>query len=117
MKMRANNVLVEPESWPTQKLGSILLPDNNQVKAKFARGIVKGVGPGLWLHSGDRPPIEVETEDHILYYKASAAPIVVQGREMHIVQEREILAILETGDFGDLTESDHKIGDNTHASN
>lgn len=115
MKMLANNILVDPEGWPTQKLGSIILPDNQAAKERFARGIVTEVGPGLWLHNGDRPPIEVSVGDHVLYFKASAAKIVVRNKEMDIIQEREILAILETGDFGDLKESDHKIGDNTHA--
>lgn len=106
MKMRANNILVDPEGWPTQKLGLILLPDNNESKAKFARGVVKEVGPGLWLHNGERPPIEVNVGDHVLYFKAGAASIVVQKTEMHIIQEREILAILEPGDFGELNEGE-----------
>lgn len=107
MRMLANNILVDPEGWPTQKLGSIVLPDNQEAKARFAKGIVKAVGPGLWLHSGDRPPIEVAVGDHVLYFKAAAAGIVVQRKEMHIIQEREILAILEDGDFGTLGEPDN----------
>ena len=102
MKMRANYILVDPEPWTEQKLGTILLPDNQSAKAKFARGTVKAVGPGLFLPNGDRPPIEAEVGDHVLYFKAGAASIVVNGTEAHIVQEREILAILEPGDFGNI---------------
>lgn len=111
MKMLANNILVDPEGWPTQKLGLILLPDNNESKAKFARGVVREVGPGLWLHNGTRPPIEVDLGDHILYYKVDAADIVVQGKEMHIIQERCVIAILEPGDFGVVDENDPKEND------
>ena len=100
MKMLANNVLVDPQGWPTQKLGSIVLPDNQEARAKFAKGLVVAVGPGLWLHNGDRPPIEVSVGDHVLYFKASAAKIVVKKKEMDLVQERVLLAILEPGDFG-----------------
>ena len=104
MKMLANCILVDPEPWTTTKQGSIVLPDNIQVKEKFSRGVVKEVGPGLWLHNGDRPKIEVDVRDHILYYKADAAPIIVQGREMHIILERNAIAILEDGDFDNLGE-------------
>jgi chaperonin GroES len=106
MKMLANNILVDPEGWPTQKLGSIVLPDNQEAKERFARGVVREVGSGLWLHNGSRPPIEVDIGDHVLYFKAGAAKIVVQEKEMHIVQEREIIAILEPGDFGTVNEGE-----------
>ena len=108
MKMRANYVLVSPEGWPEAKLGSILLPDNDESKKKFARGTVIEVGPGLWLPNGERPPIEVSTGDHVLYFKAGAASIVVNEQNMHIVQEREILAILEPGDFSSEETKDAK---------
>jgi len=111
MRMLANNILVDPEGWPTQKLGSIILPDNQESKERFARGVVTEVGPGLWLHNGDRPPIEVSVGDHVLYFKASAAKIVVQGKEMDIVQEREILAILDEGDFGTHDKGDSDAAD------
>jgi len=101
MEMRANYVLVNPEPWTEMKLGRIILPDNQEAKAKFTRGVVQKVGPGLWLPNGERPPVEVNEGDHILYFKAGAAKIVVQEREMDIIQEREILAILESGDFAD----------------
>ena len=111
MKMRANYILVEPEGWPTQKLGLIVLPDNQEAKAKFARGLVKETGPGLWLHNGERPPIEVNVGDHVLYFKAGAASIIVQETEMHIIQEREILAILEPGDFGEVDAENSQEGE------
>ena len=104
MKMRANYILIETETWVEQKVGSIAIP--TAAKNAFARGIVKGVGPGLFLPNGERPPIEAEVGDHVLYFKASAAGIVVSGQEMHIVQEREILAILEPNDFTDEGDSD-----------
>lgn len=113
MRMLANNVLVNPQPWTTQKLGSIVLPDNQEARAKFAKGVVVEVGPGLWLHNGDRPPIEVNVGDHVLYFKASAAKIVVQKKEMHIVQERELLAILDSGDFGTFNDDE---GDSNAAS-
>ena len=110
MIMRANYILVDPEPWTTQKLGSIVLPDNQVSREKFSKGVVKEVGPGLRLHNGERPPIEVKEGDHVLYFKAGAASIVVGGQEMHIIQERELLAILEPGDFSTLdTETERAV--------
>lgn len=99
MKMLADNVLVRPEPWTTVKQGSILLPDTAKVKDTFARGEVKRVGPGLFHPNGDRPPIEVNVGDHILFYKRNGVPIIVSEEEHLIVSEREILAILGDDDF------------------
>ncbi|KKK93838.1 hypothetical protein LCGC14_2688880 [marine sediment metagenome] len=98
MKMLANNVLVDPEPWTTIKIGLIVIPDGE--KNKFCKGVVREVGPGLWMANGTQCKIEVDVDDHVLYYKAAAVAIAVGGKEMHIIQEREIISILEEGDFG-----------------
>ena len=97
MKMLANNILVRPESWAERKLGKIIVPSGTE--EKFARGEVLAVGTGLYLANGDRPPVEAQVGDHVLYFKASADDIVVGGVNSHLVQERQIIAILEPGDF------------------
>ena len=105
MKMLADNVLVRPEPWPETKLGAILMPDNSAEKKNFARGVVKEVGPGLFLSNGDRPPIEAEVGDHILFYKSNGVQLIVDKLDMVVISERTIIAILEPGDFGELEES------------
>ena len=106
MRMLANNILVDPEMWTEKKLGSIFLPDNDKAKAVFSRGTVKAVGPGLWLPNGTQCVVEMDVGDHILYYTANSVPIVIGGREMQIVREQEVLAILSPSDFGDETEGE-----------
>ena len=106
MKMLANNILVNPEMWTEKKLGSIFLPADSKAKAVFSRGTVEGVGPGLWLSNGTQCPVEMKAGDHILYYTANAIPIVIGGREMQIVREQEVLAILSPSDFGSETEGE-----------
>ena len=93
MRMLANHILVAPLSWPEQRQGRILLPDNHDTRQSFTHGIVQATGPGLFLPNGERPPIEVQPGDHILYYSASGKPFIVQGTEMHLIQEREVIAI------------------------
>ena len=112
MRMLADNILVDPEKSTERQIGSIHLPDNRTAKQAFARGIVIEIGPGCWLHNGERPPVEMIVGDRILYYHANAAPIVVDRKEMHIVREREVLAILDPDDVKSRVE-----GESSHASN
>ncbi len=99
MRMLADYILVNPDPWPEQRQGTILIPRGLETEKRFARGEVKGVGPGLCLANGDHSEVEVDPGDAILYFKVHAADIVVDGINMHIIQEREVLAILESGDF------------------
>ena len=98
MQMLASNVLVYPEKRTEQKIGSIVLPDNDERAKAFARGTVKEVGPGLFLQNGDRPAVEVIEGDRVLYFKAGAINIVVEKQDMHIIREAEIVAILDQND-------------------
>lgn len=107
MIMKADNILVEPLIWTMVKRGSILLPDNAAVKNSFAHGVVKGVGPGLWLQCGEQCKVEVEVGDKVLYGKSRRLEILVAGEEMHIIREQDVLAILEDGDFETEQETDN----------
>lgn len=111
MKMLAAHVLVDPERWTEAKIGSIFLPENSEDRKRFARGTVKAVGPGLCTLTGAHNPIDVKVGDHVLYYKADAINITVNERDMHIVIERALVAILEPGDFGTLDEGDSNASD------
>lgn len=115
MEMRANNILVAPESPEEQSIGTILLP--MKVQDSFARGTVKAVGPGLWLQSGKQIPIEVAAGDRVLYFMESAAPLIVKGQNMHIIQEQQILAILEPKDFQDISFDENQNQENVNATN
>ncbi len=107
MIMKADNILVEPMVWPKIKQGSILLPDNAGVKKNFDHGIVKGVGPGLWLQCGEQCKVEVVEGDKVLYCKSRRLEILVAGKEMHIIREQDVLAVLEDGDFEIEQETDN----------
>ncbi len=104
MKMLANWILVRPEPWTTKKLGSIILPDSS--REHYGRGVVVAKGPGVWLHSGCQIPIEMEVGDHILYFKQAAIEITYKETLMHTIVEKEVLAILKPGDFGELDKHD-----------
>jgi chaperonin GroES len=71
--------------------GGIVLPDN--AKEKPQQGRVLSVGDGRLLASGGRVPHEVSEGDRVLLPRWAGAEVVINGQELLIVSEDEILAI------------------------
>lgn len=70
--------------------GGILLPEN--AKEKPTQGKVLAVGPGKLLDNGQRSTPSVATGDIILFGKYSGTEITVDGVEVIILRESDILA-------------------------
>ena|SRR5690242_6606166 len=75
------------------KLGSLYIPDS--AKEKPQRGEVVAIGAGKMLDSGERVPPEVKAGDQVLFGKYSGSEVKVDGQEVLIVREDEILGVLE----------------------
>jgi chaperonin GroES len=72
--------------------GGIIIPDT--AKEKPMEGKVLAVGNGRVLDSGKRLPVEVKVGDTILFGKYSGTEIKVDGEEVLVVREDEVLAIV-----------------------
>ena len=70
--------------------GGIFLPEN--AKEKPQQGKVLAVGPGKLLDSGERAKLDVGVGDTILFGKYSGTEITVDGVEVIIMRESDILA-------------------------
>ncbi|QDU79274.1 10 kDa chaperonin [Polystyrenella longa] len=70
--------------------GGIVLPD--AAKEKSQRGEVVALGPGRLLDSGERCPIGLEVGDQVLFGKYGGSDIEVDGEEVKILRESDILA-------------------------
>ena len=70
--------------------GGIVLPDT--AKEKPQRGKVLSVGPGKMLDSGERSPVGVVEGDEVLFGKYAGTEIKVDGEEIKILRETDILA-------------------------
>jgi chaperonin GroES len=70
--------------------GGIVLPDT--AKEKPQRGKVLAVGPGKLLDSGERAEIGVKEGDEVLFGKYSGTDIKIDGNEIKILRESDILA-------------------------
>ena len=72
--------------------GGIIIPDT--AKEKPQEGQVLAVGNGKILENGTKLPLDVKVGDKILFGKYSGTDIKIDGEEVLILREDEVLAIL-----------------------
>lgn len=73
--------------------GGIIIPDS--AKEKPQQGEVVAVGSGKMLDSGTRVDLVVKPGDRILFGKYSGSEVTLDGEEVVIFREDEILGILD----------------------
>jgi len=83
-------IVVEPVAAEETTAGGIVLPDSAQEKPQ--RGVVLAVGPGKLLDSGERGELSVAVGDEVIYGKYAGSDIEVDGREVKILRESDVLA-------------------------
>jgi len=83
--------LVEGE----QKSGGIIIPDSAREKPQ--RGEVIAAGSGKVKDDGKRVPLDVKTGDLILFGKYTSQEVKLDGEELLIMREDEVLAIIDGG--------------------
>jgi chaperonin GroES len=88
-----DRVLVRRHEPETKSRGGIIIPDT--AKEKPMEGEVIAVGSGLRGEDGKRHPLDVTKGDRILLGKWSGTDIVIDGEELLIIKESEILGIIE----------------------
>jgi chaperonin GroES len=85
-----DRVVVEPKEAEEMTAGGIFLPDT--AKEKPQRGTIVAIGPGKLLESGMRGHLSVGVGDEVIYGKYSGSEIEVDGRDVKILRETDILA-------------------------
>ena len=88
-----DRVLVEQCEAEERTSGGIVLPDTAQEKPQ--RGIVRAVGPGKLLESGERGEMSIKLGDEVFYGKYAGTDVEVDGETMQIMRENDILAIID----------------------
>jgi chaperonin GroES len=87
-----DRVVVRRVEEKEQKRGGIIIPDS--AKEKPQRGEVVAAGGGKPLEDGKIIPLDVKVGDKILFGKYSGSEITVDGEELLILREDEILGVL-----------------------
>ncbi len=85
-----DRVVIKQIEAEEKTAGGIVLPDT--AKEKPQRGNVLAVGPGKLLDSGSRAEIGVKEGDEVLFGKYSGTDLKVDGEEVKILRESDILA-------------------------
>ena len=87
-----DRVVVQPSEAEATTAGGIVLPDSAREKPQ--RGKVIAVGPGKLLDSGNRGEMSVAVGDIVIYGRYGGSEVEVNGVEMKILRESDILAKL-----------------------
>jgi chaperonin GroES len=89
-----NDKIVVQKAEAEQKTeGGIYLPSGSQEKP--LEGIVVAVGPGTRNDKGERQELQVKAGDRVLYSKYSGTEFKQDGKELLIISEKDVLAIIE----------------------
>lgn len=88
-----DNVLIEPLEAEEKTASGILLPDTAKEKGQI--GQVVAVGKGKVGPKGDVHPMVVKVGDTVMYKKWGGNEVKVDGKEMTLVGQEDVLAIVE----------------------
>jgi chaperonin GroES len=95
MKFRPlhDRVLVRRVESDSKTAGGIIIPDT--AKEKPQEGEIVSVGPGARRDDGSISSLDVKTGDKILFGKWSGTEVKVNGEELLIMKESDIMGIME----------------------
>jgi len=88
-----DRVLVKRVEEEEKTRGGIIIPDT--AKEKPQEGEVVAVGPGARDDSGKVQALDVKTGDRILFGKWSGTEVKLDGKDLLIMKESDILGVLE----------------------
>lgn len=88
-----DRVIVSRIAESEQGRGGIIIPDTAQEKPQ--EGEVMAVGEGKYQADGARQPLDVRAGDRVLFGKYSGVEIKLDGKEVLILREDEILGVIE----------------------
>ena len=87
-----DRVLVERVEGEEKTAGGLIIPDS--AKEKPAEGVIVSAGAGLRDESGDRIALDVKAGDKVLFGKWSGTEVTVDGKELLIMKESDILGMI-----------------------
>jgi chaperonin GroES len=92
IKPLGDRVVIRPAQREEVTASGVILPDT--AKEKPQRGTILAVGPGKVGDNGQRTALEVTEGSEVLYAKYAGTEVKVNGEDLLIVSEKDILAIV-----------------------
>jgi chaperonin GroES len=95
MKIRPlhDRVIVKREEEERKSPGGIVIPDT--AAEKPIRGKIIAVGKGKILENGNVRPLDIKVGDKILFGKYSGTEIKVDGDDLLVMREEDVVAVIE----------------------
>jgi chaperonin GroES len=88
-----DNVLIRRLEVEEEQQGSIIIPDT--AKEKPQEGQVLAVGPGRRQEDGSRRQLGVTVDNKVLFGKYAGTEITIDGEELLVMRELDLLGIVE----------------------
>lgn len=88
-----DRIVVEPLEREEKTAGGIIVPDTAQEKPMQGKVLV--TGPGARGEDGTLLPLEVKKGDTILYGKYSGTEVNIDGKDILIMRESDVMGILD----------------------
>ena len=88
-----DRVLIQPVEQEAKTKGGIIIPDT--AKEKPVEGRVVAVGPGARDENGKLHPLDLKVGDLVLYGKWSGTEVKVDGEDLLIVKEADVMGVIE----------------------
>jgi chaperonin GroES len=103
MKFRPlhDRVVVRRVDAEEKSSGGIIIPDTAQEKPQ--QGEVIAVGPGARGDDNELIPLDVKAGDRILFGKWSGTEVKIDGEDLLIMKESDIMGVLENESAGKMT--------------
>ena len=100
MKFRPlhDRVVVRRVNADEKTAGGIIIPDT--AKEKPSQGEVVAVGPGARDEKGQLVALDVQPGDSVLFGKWSGTEVTIDGEELLIMKESDIMGVLENASAG-----------------
>ena len=92
LKPLHDRVVVRRVDEESRSAGGIVIPDNAREKPQ--RGEVVATGPGEPLETGQIRALAVQAGDSVLFGKFAGSEVTVDGEELVVLRESDILAII-----------------------
>ena len=88
-----DRVILKRMEEETTSAGGIVIPDS--AAEKPVRGEIVAAGTGKRLESGDVVPLDVKVGDTVLFGKYSGTEVKVNGDDLLVMREEDIMGVLE----------------------
>ena len=88
-----DRVVVRRVDSEEKSAGGIIIPDT--AKEKPSEGVIEAVGPGARDETGKIVPLDVKVGDRILFGKWSGTEVKLDGEELLIMKESDIMGVIE----------------------